>query len=87
MTGSVSWFELDEDYTVLVTADRIGDLFGWTHADLTPGTSGGPMFAFSSDGPYVVAAVYGLIHCVDVIFPDKQKYAAHPESQFKDDMP
>ena len=110
VTGSVSWFEVDEDYAVLVTADRIGDLFGWmgtrtyssswddepywfnigypgsigsalrptfqrdkkldepwydlgparsmsTHADLTPGNSGGPMFAFWNDGPYVVAVV------------------------------
>ncbi|MFQ3221499.1 MAG: hypothetical protein ACI96W_003887 [Paraglaciecola sp.] len=29
VTGSVSWFKADEDYAVLVTADRIGDLFGW----------------------------------------------------------
>jgi V8-like Glu-specific endopeptidase len=102
--------QLDEDYAVLVTSDRIGDLFGWmgtktyssswdnkpfwynigypssigsamrptfqrdqkldepwydlgparsmsTQADLTPGNSGGPMFAFWSDGPYVVAVV------------------------------
>jgi len=113
VTGSsVSWFEVDEDYAVLVTNDRIGDLFGWmgtrtyssswdnepywfnigypgsigsalrptfqrdkkldepwydlgparsmsTHADLTPGNSGGPMFAFWNDGPYVVAVVSG----------------------------
>ncbi len=112
-----SWFEVDEDYAVLVTADRIGDLFGWmgtrtynsswddepywynigypvsigsglsptfqqdkklnepwydlgparsmrTHADLTPGNSGGPMFAFWDDGPYVVAVVSG--ECPDV---------------------
>lgn len=112
VTGSIDWFEADEDYAVLVTADRIGDLFGWvgtrtyssswddepfwfnigypgsigsalrptfqrdkklnepwydlgaarsmsTHADLTPGNSGGPMFAFWNDGPYVVAVVSG----------------------------
>lgn len=111
VTGStVGWFEADEDYSVLVTNDRIGDLFGWmgtrtyssswdnepfwfnigypgsigsalrptfqrdkklnepwydlgparsmsTRADLTPGNSGGPMFAFWNDGPYVVAVV------------------------------
>ncbi|MFQ3198942.1 MAG: hypothetical protein ACI81A_002671 [Paraglaciecola sp.] len=106
VTGSVSWFKADEDYAVLVTADRIGDLFGWmvtrtysslwddepywfnigylgsigsalrprfqrdknmmnlgparsmsTRADLTPGSSGGPMFAFWNDRPYVVAVV------------------------------
>lgn len=110
VTGSVGWFEQDEDYAVLVTNDRIGDLFGWmgtrtynsswddepywwnigypgsigggmrptyqqrksldepwydlgparsmsTQADLTPGNSGGPMFGFWDDGPYVVAVV------------------------------
>lgn len=108
VTGTVGWFEQDEDYAVLVTSQRIGDLFGWmgtrtynsswddepywwnigypgmvgsgtrptfqrnarlnepwydlgparsmsTRADLTPGNSGGPMFGFWSDGPYVVA--------------------------------
>ena len=29
VTGSIGWTELDEDYAVLVTADRIGDWFGW----------------------------------------------------------
>jgi V8-like Glu-specific endopeptidase len=29
VTGTVSWSELDEDYAVLVTAARIGDIFGW----------------------------------------------------------
>lgn len=110
VTGSVGWSELDEDYAVLITADRIGDRFGWvgtrtynsswddepfwtnigypgdvagamfpifqrgkeldehawdfgsgramdTNADINPGQSGGPMFAFWSDGPYVVAVV------------------------------
>lgn len=111
VTGNtVSFSELDEDYAVLVTSDRIGDLFGWmgtrtynsawddepywwnigypgdiasanrptfqrnksldepwydlgparsmsTRADLRPGNSGGPMFGFWSDGPYVVAVV------------------------------
>ncbi|MCM4150909.1 serine protease [Arenibacter sp. N53] len=108
VTGTVDWFEQDEDYAVLVTSQRIGDLFGWmgtrtynsawdnepywwnigypgsigsgirptyqrnaklnepwydlgparsmsTRADLTPGNSGGPMFGFWSNGPYVVA--------------------------------
>lgn len=108
VTGTVGWFEQDEDYAVLVTSQRIGDLFGWmgtrtynsdwddepywwnigypgsigsgirptyqrnakldepwydlgparsmsTRADLTPGNSGGPMFGFWSNGPYVVA--------------------------------
>lgn len=113
VTGpEIGFFEVDEDYAVLVTADRIGDLFGWmgtrtyssawddepywynigypgsiasamrptyqrdkklnepwydlgparsmsTRADLTPGNSGGPMFAFWNDGPYVVAVVSG----------------------------
>ncbi|MCA9066882.1 MAG: trypsin-like peptidase domain-containing protein [Planctomycetaceae bacterium] len=110
VTGSVDWFEQDEDYAVLVTSNRIGELFGWmgtrtynsswddepywwnvgypgsianglrptfqrdvrldepwydlgparamsTRADLTPGNSGGPMFGFWADGPYVVAVV------------------------------
>lgn len=110
VTGSVSRFEQDEDYAVLITRERIGDLFGWmgtrtynsawdgepywynigypgsisnaqrptyqrgqsldepwydsgparsmkTKADLTPGNSGGPMFAFWEEGPYVVAVV------------------------------
>ncbi|KKO45172.1 hypothetical protein WG68_12155 [Arsukibacterium ikkense] len=109
VTGNtVAWVENDEDYAVLVTSSRIGDLFGWmgtrtynsawddepywwnigypgsiaggmrptfqnrkaldepwydfgparsmsTNADLTPGNSGGPMFGFWNDGPYVVA--------------------------------
>lgn len=109
ITGNtIPWTQLDEDYAVLVTNDRLGDLFGWmgtrtynsswdgepywfnfgypgaigsanrpvwqrdasldepwydlgparsmkTMADLTPGNSGGPMFAFWDDGPYVVA--------------------------------
>lgn len=108
VTGTVGWFEQDEDYAVLITSQRIGDLFGWmgtrtynsawdnepywwnigypgsigsgirptyqrnarldepwydlgparamsTRADLTPGNSGGPMFGFWSNGPYVVA--------------------------------
>lgn len=29
VTGSVGWSEVDEDYAVLITADRIGDRFGW----------------------------------------------------------
>jgi V8-like Glu-specific endopeptidase len=29
VTGGIDWHELDEDYAVLVTADRIGDWFGW----------------------------------------------------------
>lgn len=29
VTGTVSWTEQDEDYAVLVTSQRIGDLFGW----------------------------------------------------------
>ena len=29
VTGSIGWTELDEDYAVLVVADRIGDWFGW----------------------------------------------------------
>jgi V8-like Glu-specific endopeptidase len=110
VTGTVDWFENDEDYAVLIMSNRIGDLFGWmgtrtynsswddepywwnigypgsignglrptfqrqkeldepwydlgparsmsTNADLTPGNSGGPMFAFWNDGPYVVAVV------------------------------
>lgn len=110
VTGTVDWFENDEDYALLITSDRIGDLFGWmgtrtynsswddepywwnigypgsigggvrptfqrrkeldepwydlgparsmsTNADLTPGNSGGPMFGFWDDGPYVVAVV------------------------------
>lgn len=110
VSGTVDFFENDEDYALLITRDRIGDLFGWmgtrtynsswdgepwwfnigypgsiaggmrptfqrdkfldepwydlgparsmsTNADLTPGNSGGPMFAFWSDGPYVVSVV------------------------------
>lgn len=110
VTGTVDWFEQDEDYSVLITSQRIGDLFGWmgtrtynsswddepywwnigyptsigsgirptyqrnkkldepwydlgparsmsTDADLTAGNSGGPMFGFWSNGPYVVAVV------------------------------
>lgn len=114
VTGSVDWFELDEDYAVLVTASRIGDRFGWlgtrtynndwdgedywysigypsdigggnspvwqrrkwldedfwdffggdavsmeTDADMIPGQSGSPMFAWWGDGPYVVAVWSG----------------------------
>jgi V8-like Glu-specific endopeptidase len=108
VTGLVEWSENDEDYAVLVTATRIGDMFGWlgtrtynsswdgdrywfsfgypgdigsgnspvwqrrkwldedawdwgggrsmtTDADMIPGQSGSPMFAWWSDGPYVVA--------------------------------
>lgn len=29
VTGTIGWTELDEDYAVLTTADRIGDMFGW----------------------------------------------------------
>jgi V8-like Glu-specific endopeptidase len=29
VTGTVDWFEIDEDYAVLVTSSRIGDRFGW----------------------------------------------------------
>jgi V8-like Glu-specific endopeptidase len=29
VTGGIGWTELDEDYAVLITADRIGDWFGW----------------------------------------------------------
>lgn len=29
VTGSIGWTELDEDYAVLITASRIGDMFGW----------------------------------------------------------
>ena len=29
VTGRVDWFENDEDYALLVTESRIGDLFGW----------------------------------------------------------
>ena len=110
VTGTVSWWENDEDYALLITHDRIGDLFGWmgtrtynsawddepfwwnigypaavgggirptyqrnkeldepwydlgparsmsTNADITGGNSGGPMFGFWSDGPYVVSVV------------------------------
>jgi len=110
VTGSVGWSELDEDYAVVITADRIGDRFGWlgtktynsswddepfwmnigypgdvagarfpifqrrkeldehgwdygsgramdTDADINPGQSGSPMFAFWDDGPYAVAVV------------------------------
>lgn len=106
----VGWSEVDEDYAVLITADRIGDRFGWlgvrtydsgwddepywrnigypgdvagqmfpiyqrdkeldedefdygsgrsmtTSADTWKGQSGSPLFAFWSDGPYVVAVV------------------------------
>jgi V8-like Glu-specific endopeptidase len=115
VTGSVEWFELDEDYAVLVTASRIGDRFGWlgtrtyhndwdgeeywysigyptdigggnspvwqrrkwldedfwdffggsdavsmeTDADMIPGQSGSPMFAWWANGPYVVAVWSG----------------------------
>ncbi|BFM07646.1 trypsin-like serine peptidase [Halioxenophilus aromaticivorans] len=110
ISGRINWSELDEDYAVLVTDQRIGDLFGWmgtrtydsgwddepywwnigypgargggirptfqrdkaldepwydsgparsmkTLADLTPGNSGGPMFGFWDEGPFVVAVV------------------------------
>jgi V8-like Glu-specific endopeptidase len=112
VTGQVDWYEMDEDYAVLVTASRIGDRFGWlgtrtydsdwdgepywysigypgdigggnspvwqrrkwldedfwdfgdatsmeTDADLIPGQSGSPMFAWWDDGPYVVAVWSG----------------------------
>ena len=29
VTGTIDWFENDEDYAVLITASRIGDSFGW----------------------------------------------------------
>lgn len=107
---NVGYSEVDEDYAVLITSDRIGDRFGWfgvrtynsswddepywynigypgdisgqqfpifqkkkeldedefdygaarsmtTTADTFKGQSGGPIFAFWSDGPYVVAVV------------------------------
>ncbi len=110
VTGTIGWTEMDEDYAVLVTAARIGDIFGWfgtrtynsswdgdrywfnigypgdvaggsfpiyqdrrwldedawdfgsgrameTDADTFFGQSGGPMAAFWSNGPYVVAVV------------------------------
>lgn len=112
VTGLVDWYEIDEDYAVLVTSSRIGDRFGWlgtrtydsdwdgerywysigypsdigsgnspvwqrhkwldenfwdfgdatsmeTDADMIPGQSGSPMFAWWSDGPYVVAVWSG----------------------------
>lgn len=110
VTGTVDYFENDEDYAVLVTRERIGDRFGWlgtrtynsswdgdpywwnigypgdigsgltptfqrskeldedawdwgggrsmtTDADTFFGNSGGPMFGFWEDGPYVVAVI------------------------------
>ena len=111
ITGDdVGYSELDEDYAVLVTTERLGDRFGWygtrtynsswddeaywwnvgypgdvaggsfpifqrfkeldedewdygparamtTSADTMKGQSGGPMFGFWDDGPYVVAVV------------------------------
>jgi len=108
--GGVGWSEVDEDYAVIITADRIGDRYGWfgvrtydsgwddeplwrnigypedvikgtypihqkrktldedewdygsgrsmtTSADVVKGQSGGPMFRFWQEGPYVVAVV------------------------------
>lgn len=111
ITGNtVGFSEVDEDYALIITRDRIGDRFGWlgvrtydsdwddepywynigypkdngdtifpifqkrkeldedtfdfgparamqTNADTMKGQSGGPMFAFWSNGPYVVAVV------------------------------
>lgn len=108
-TDLIPYSQVDEDYAIIVTADRIGDWFGWfgcrtyhprwdgqrmwhnigypsdfgglvptwqrnlsldqdarddgparvmsTTADLARGSSGGPMFGFWGNGPFVVAVV------------------------------